>query len=476
MSESLKSQTIKGVGWSALERFSAQGVSFIVQIILARLLTPEDYGIIGMIAIFMQISQVLVDSGFANALIKKQNCNEKDYSTVFFFNLGISVAIYLLLFASAHFVADFYDEGSLTLVMQILTLTIVFNALSIVPRTILVKDVNFRIQTIISISSAVISGIIGIYMAYCNYGVWSLVTQQIANSILQILLFFYYTRWYPKLEFDRQSFKELFGFGSKLLIASIVNTIYRNIYSIVIGKKYSAIDLGYFTRAEQFAMFPSHNIGNIITRVAFPIFSKIQENNDALLVGYRKIIRISSFVIFPCMTLFIALSNPLIIFFLTEKWSTMTIILQILCIDWMLDHLSLLNLNILYVKGRSDLVLRLEIVKKTLALLILFASIPFGLVMMCWGRVLYSVIATFLNMYYTNELIGLTIREQLKDIIPYLFGAGVMGCLAYFASEMFSNSLLSIIVGSLTAVLVYILIGGLFFKSDIVELLNLKKI
>lgn len=472
MSESLKAQTIKGVGWSAVERFSAQGISFVVQIILARLLTPADYGIVGMVVIFMQIAQVLVDSGFANALIKKQKCDNKDYSTVFFFNLIISLVIYFLLYIISPFVSDFYNEESLTLVMQVITFTIVLNALSIVPRTVLVKAVNFKVQTIISVSSAIISGVIGICMAYCNYGVWSLVAQQLSNSLIQIFLFTYYTKWYPKLLFCKSSFNELFAFGSKLLVASIVNTIYRNIYTIVIGKKYSAVDLGYFTRAEQFAMFPSHNIGNIITRVAFPVFSKIQDNNEALIAGYRKIIRFSSYMIFPLMTLLIALSEPLVVFFLTEKWKSMTILLQILCIDWMLDHLSLLNLNILYVKGRSDLVLKLEIVKKTIALLILFASMPFGIVIMCWGRVLYSVIATILNMHYTKCLIGLSIFDQLKDIIPYLIISIFIGMVAFVSNNMFDSSLYRILAGTIVASLVYLLFTVLFFRVDIVELVK----
>jgi O-antigen/teichoic acid export membrane protein len=474
MSESLKTQTIKGVGWSAVERFSAQGASFVVQIVLARLLTPADYGIVGMVAIFIQIAQVLVDSGFANALIKKQNCSNDDYSTVFFFNLIISISIYLLFVISAPFVSDFYNERSLTLVMQVITFTIVLNALSIVPRTVLVKAVNFKDQTAISVSSVIISGIIGICLAFCNYGVWSLVAQQLSNSIIQIFLFAYYTKWYPRFIFSKSSFNELFAFGYKLLAASIVNTIYRNIYTIVIGKRYSSVDLGYFTRAEQFAMFPSHNIGNIISRVVFPVFSKIQDNNDALMAGYRKIIRISSYMIFPLMTLLIALSEPLVIFFLTEKWKSMIILLQILSIDWMLDHLSLLNLNILFVKGRSDLVLKLEIVKKTIALVILCASIPFGLVVMCWGRVLYSILATIINMYYTKSLIGLSISDQLKDISPYLFASIVMGLVAFIISSMFFSSIYSIIVGSVVAFFVYLLITVLFFRDDIVELIRIR--
>lgn len=464
MSESLKDQAIKGVGWSAVERFSVQGVTFLIQIVLARLLTPADYGIIGMLTIFLQIAQVFIDSGFGSALIQKQDCKDEDYSTVFFYNLAVSIAFYLLLFFCAPLVSRFYDVELLTPVLRVVALTLIINSLSIVQKTKLVKSVDFKSQSKVSLSSSVLSGAIGIYLAYKGFGVWALVVQQVSNSVLQFVFYLLVARWFPKLSFSKESFKFVFEFGSKLLAASIISTIYRNIYTIVIGKKFSETELGLYSRAESFAIFPSSNIGSIISRVAFPILSKIQNDDEKLCVAYRKIIRYSSYVIFPLMIGLIALSDPFIITFLTEKWSAAIIILQILCLDWMLDHLSSLNLNLLYVKGRTDLVLRLEIIKKSIAIGILFLSLPLGLTGMCWGRVLYSVIATVINTFYTKRLIGLSFSKQIADIIPYLFSAAIMGVTVYYSTMIVSAHWLKLLLGIIIGVFVYTAITMIFFK------------
>ena len=475
MSDYLKSQTIRGVGWSAIERFSTQGVTFFVQIILARLLSPRDYGIIGMLAVFIQIAQVFVDSGFANALIQKKECNNKDYSTVFYLNLGISVLFFFILFVCAPYIALFYNEPILEKVTRVLSITLLLNAIPIVPRTILVKKVDFRSQSYISLIGAVLSGAIGIYLAYKGFGVWALVWQQISNSIIQLILYFIVTHWWPAYIFSKQSFRELFSFGSKLLASSLISSLYKNLYSIIIGKKFSSVELGYYTRAEQIAMFPSSNLGNIIGRVAYPVFSKIQDDNEMLCNAYRKMIRLSSFIIFPLMVGLIALAEPFIICVLTDKWQDMTIILQILCLDWMLDHLSILNLNLLFVKGRSDLALRLEIIKKVIAVVILIITLPFGLVAMCWGRVLYSVIATLINSYYTKSLIGLSIVRQLNDIKVVFVLSLVMGVIVYAVNMSISNSLLQLIVGFFVGAFSYSVMICLFSKSLLAEVKGLKR-
>ncbi len=377
MTETLKKQAFVGVGWNAIGRFSTQGVSFILQIVLARLLSPSDYGMIAMLAIFLQVAGVFVDSGFGKALIQKQDCEEKDYSTVFYYNLIVSIGVYVFLFIIAPLVADFYNIPLLANVMRVASLVVIINALSLVQRTKLEKQIDFKSQSIVIFTSSFLSGLGGIVMAYYGLGVWALCGQSILNSLLQLLLFYFYVRWHPLLIFSKDSFHEMFSFGSKVLVASIISVIYNNLYTIVIGKKFNSKELGYYSRAEHFAIFPSSNIGAIISGVAYPTLSKIQNSDEKLRFAYRKIIRYSSYIIFPLMIGLAAVADPFIRSLLGEKWVEAIPFLQILCFALMWDHLSSLNLNLLYVKGQSNLVLRLEIIKKIIAVAILLASIPF---------------------------------------------------------------------------------------------------
>ena len=472
MAESLKSKTLKGISWSAIERFSVQGVNFIIQIVLARLLLPSDYGIIGMLAIFLQIAQVFIDSGFANALIQKSHCTNRDYSTVFYYNLFISVSIYLLFYIIAPYVSLFYNNEALTLVMRIISITLVINALSIIHKTILVKDVDFKRQSKVSFSCAVISGIIGIICAHKGMGVYALCIQQILNSVLTLFMYSMVVKWKPLLVFDKLIFKELFSFGSKLLAASLIGVIYKNLYTIIIGKQFSSDALGYYTRAEHFAMFPSNNIGLIISRVAYPVFSKIKDNNSSLRSAYSKMIKMSSMLIFPIMVILCAVAEPFIIVTLSDKWIDAVIILRILCIDWMLDHLSLINLNLLYVKGRSDYALKLEVAKKTIAITILLLSIPFGIIGMCWGRVVYSVIATVVNTCYTHRLINLSFLNQLRDFMPILILSVISGVVGYLMMNEFESQIIKLCIGVVTSILLYSGFCLTFYNRDLKTLIN----
>lgn len=470
MEQNLKSKTLSGFLWSAIERFSLQSVQFVINIIMARLLVPSDYGMIGMLAIFLQISQAFVDSGFTNALIQRKDRTETDFSTVFYFNILIALIFYGVLFISAPAIARFYDMPELINVTRIIAFTLIINSLSAVHRTILIIDVNFKTQSKISLSAALISGCLGIWMAYTGWGVWALVWQTILNSILLTILFHYFVRWKPLLTFSVQSFKRLFSFGSKLLVSGMIHTIYKNLYTIVIGKRFSAVDLGYYTRAEQFAMFPSSNLNAIISRVIFPVLSTIQDDDDELKTVYRKYICLSSYIIFPLMVGLSALAKPTIELLLTEKWSGVVILLQILCFDWMFDHLSMINLNLLYVKGRSDLALKLEIVKKTIATTILFISIPFGLIGMCCGRVLYSLIATYLNSRYTKSLIGLSFYDQMKDIFPYIILTFIMGISVYSISFFNLSNINHLIIGIIIGIFLYMTMSSVL-KLDSYKIL-----
>lgn len=473
MPDTLKQKTVKGIGWSAIERFSVQGVNFLIQLVLARLLAPSDYGIIAMLAIFMQVAQVFIDSGFANALIQKQNCTESDYSTVFFYNLAISAAIYIVFYFTAPLVANFYKEPILTKVMRVISLTLILNALSIVQRTKLVKSVDFKTQTKVSLSCAILSGGIGIYMAYKGYGVWALCSQQVLNSLFQILFFQVYVRWIPRFIFSIESFRGLFNFGSRLLAASLISVVYNNLYTIVIGKRFSSENLGYYSRADHFSMFPASNSASIISRVTYPILSKVQDDDEKLKSGYRKIIRYSSFLIFPMMLGLLAVAEPFILVVLTEKWSGCISLMRILCLTWLVDHLNVLNLNLLYVKGRSDLVLKLEIIKKTIAISILFIFARWGVEAMCWGRTMYAYIALILNSYYTKKILRLSLWAQIKDFFPSLVASAAMAMIVYLTTLLPCSDILRLCAAIVSGVLTYSIIAILFFKGIIAEIISL---
>lgn len=473
MTENLKRKTVSGVMWSAIERFSLQGVQFVMQLVMARLLLPSDYGMIAMLTIFLQIAQAFIDSGFTNALIQKKDRTEVDYSTVFYFNIIIALLFYCILFVSAPLIAKFYNMPDLILVMRVMALSLIILSFSAVHKTKLTIEINFKIQSKITLIAAGISGIIGVGIAYWGYGVWALVYQSILNAMLTTILFNCFYRWKPLKTFSMKSFKRLFSFGSKLLVSGLIHTVYYNLYGIVIGKRFSAAELGYYTRAEQFAILPSYNLSAIITRVTFPILSSIQDDNERLASTYRKYIRLSSYLIFPLMVGLASLANPLVYLFLTEKWNGTVALLQILCFDWMFDHLSGINLNLLYVKGRSDLALRLEIIKKIIAITILLASIPLGIIGMCLGRVLYSLIATYANTYYTNSLIGLSFRTQLKDIIPYLILSLAMGGVVYATTYLGLSNIIQLIIGITIGILFYISISYIFKITSLKVLLQL---
>lgn len=477
MSESLGQQTMRGVGWSAVERLSYQGITFIIQIVLARLLTPDDYGVVAMLAIFLQIAQVFIDSGFANALIKKQDCTDADYSTVFYYNLGIALLLYLILFATSPAIASFYRTPLLVPVLRVLALTLIFNALSIVQQTILIKRVDFKSQSVVTFSSAVVSGAVGIFFACRGAGAWALVIQQLLNSFFRSLMYLIVVEWKPRLVFSMQSFRYMFGFGSKLLVSTLIDVIYKNLYKLVIGRKFQERDLGFYTKAEELAIFPSTNAANIISRVCFPILSRIQNDESRLSRVYKTLIRYSSWLIFPMMTGLLVVSEPFILTVLKDPWAPAVPILRILCLDWMLDFICVLNLNLLLVKGRTDLVLRLQIVKKAIALSILFLSVPFGIAGMCWGRVLYSVISVCINTYYTKRIIGLGLLSQLGDIWPFMLASAFMGISVYLAIlQVDSSQIVKLVTGVIMGIVVYSLISFLFFKKEIKGILDIRAI
>ena len=476
MSNSLKQKTVTGIIWSTLERFSVQGIQFLVMIIMARMLTPDDYGLVGMLAVFIAVSQSLIDSGFSQALIRKQDRTETDNSTVFYFNIVVGFLLYGILFVAAPLIADFYNEPQLTAITRVIGLSVLFNSFVVVQRALLTIKIDFKTQAKAATAAAVISGIVGIWMAYSGYGVWAIVAQQLINLGINALALWILTSWRPRCTYSWQSFHQLFGFGSKLLASGLIDTIYQNIYLIIIGKLFSASDLGYYTRAHQFTDFPSSNLTGIIQRVTYPVLCSIQNEDERLANVYRRFLRISAFVIFPLMMGLAAVAKPLILILLKEQWLFTASLLSIICFQMIWYPVHAINLNLLKVKGRSDLFLKLEIYKKIIGVIILCITIPMGLIAMCVGGFFSSMAALIINTYYTGKLIGVGYFRQMRDLMPTFFLSVSMGVLVYLLIQyIVLPPSLQLIIGILWGIIYYTLMARILNFSEFYDLLNLLK-
>lgn len=461
--QTLKQATTKGLFWSSVERFSNQGVQFVFSIILARILAPSDFGIVAMIGIFFAVAQSFVDSGFSNALVRKTDRREEDLSTCFYFNIGVGIVAYIVLFLIAPFIADFYNQPILSPIIRITGFGVVLNSLCVVQQALFTIRIDFKSQAKVTLSATIISGIVGVVLAYLEYGVWALVWQGVVMSLVRMGLLWLMSKWRPKAGFSKDSFHYLFGYGSKLLASGLLDTIYNNIYPIVIGKFYSPAQLGNYSRALSFGQLPSSNITSILQRVTFPVLSTIQDDLPRLQTNYRRLLKLSAFIVFPLMMGLTAVAFPLIRVVLTPKWEGCSLYLQIICFALMLYPIHAINLNLLQVKGRSDLFLRLEVIKKIVGVCIMCITIPLGITAMCIGMVVSSLISLFINTYYTGKLINIGCLKQIRDLLPILFNSLLMGSMVYLFIQLFNNDFVKLIVGVFIGAISYI--GGASFSS-----------
>lgn len=475
MAESLKQRTVSGLIWSAVERFSVQFVQLVVQVIIARILTPEDFGVIGMLAIFLALAQSFIDSGFSNALIRKTDRTEVDNSTVFYFNIVVGLIAYAVLFWAAPWIAQFYKTPILTPITRFIALGVFFNSLTIVQRAILTARVDFKTQAKASFVAVVISGAIGIYMAYAGYGVWALAVQAVLNYLVNTAMLWILTAWKPLWVFSWDSFKELFGFGSKLLLSGLLDTAFRNIYTIVIGKFFSATDLGFYTKANQLAQLPSSNVTGILQRVTYPLLCDYQNEDERLRHVYRKYLRLSAYVMFPLMIGLAAVAEPLIVALLKEQWLGAVLLLQILCVVMMWYPIHAINLNLLQVKGRSDLFLKLEIWKKIMGTVVLCVTLPLGLIWLCIGQIATSLLSLAINTYYTGKLIQLGFFKQMKDLVPAMLYSFSMGAIVYWVIQYVDGNMVKVLLGIIVGVLYYIVIGKITHSAELRDLQSLIK-
>jgi teichuronic acid exporter len=469
--EDLKQKTIKALVWSFAEGVWFQGVRFIIGIVLARLLFPEQFGLIGMLMVFMAVAQTFLDSGFGAALIQKRDPTQTDMCSIFYFNIMVGLAAASLLCLAAPWIAAFYNQPILTPLTRVLSLTIVINSFNLIQTTILTKQIDFKTQTKVSAISSILSGGIGIGLAAKGFGVWSLAVQQISSALFRTISLWILNSWRPALVFGLKSLKGMFGFGSRLLISALLNQIFDNIYLLVIGKLFSATDLGFFTRAKSFEELPSRTLSSMVGRVTFPVFSTIQDDSIRLKRGLKKALTTLALVNFPMMIGLTVIARPLVLVLLTEKWAASIPYLQLLCIVGLLYPLHLMNLNVLQALGRSDLFLRLEIIKKLLIIINIAITWRWGISAMISGMIVTSTISYYLNSYYNGVLIDYPIQEQLLDLLPYFIISVLMG-VAVFATGLlpFPNHWSMLFVQPTVGIVTYGSLCRLFRLTALIEL------
>jgi O-antigen/teichoic acid export membrane protein len=432
---SLRAKTISGMCWSLLQNIGGRGISFVATIILARILTPEIFGLVGMLAIFIQVSQALVMAGFNEALIQKKDTDEKDYSSVFWINLGMSLLIYTVLFLLAPFIADFYHQAILTDLTRVLSLVFVINAFSYVQEARLRKDMRFKTLTVIHLPAVVIGGFVGIIMAVQGLGIWSLVAMELVSRLTYAIQIWIYAKWRPLFSFHRAKAKRLFSFGGKLMFSAILNAVYQNIYLVIIGKFFPLSSVGYYQTANKVVNTPSVTLSSALNSVVFPAFSSIQDDNKRLKEGYKKIIKQLFFWMCPAFILAAVLAEPLFRFVFTEKWLPAVPFFRILCIVGILYPMNAYNLSIVNVKGRSDLFLKLEIIKKAFTTIGILVAIPLGIWALLIFQAISSVFAYFVNSYYSGRFIQYALAEQLKDILPALLLSIIVGGIIFLVNQ-----------------------------------------
>lgn len=457
MSEStLKHKAVKGIAWSAVDKMAIKGINFLIGIVIARILSPSDYGIVGMVMVFIVLSSLFADSGFSQALVQKKDRTQSDMSTAFFFNIFVAVCCYALLFIASPFVARFYEMPLLVPVLRILGLNVIIISLGTVQRANLLIKIDFRTLAIVDVLSAMVSGVVGVCMAYNGYGVWSLVGQMLIMQTSSVFWLWVLGRWRPRFEFSRTSMHGLWSFGSKLLTAGAVATISREIYSIVIGKFYRSAELGYYHRAVHTTDMISGTINEIINVSTFPILSSIQDDRQRLVSVYSRLLSMTAFLVFPIMTLLAVVASPLVSVLLTDKWLPAVALIQWLCMAKMLTPISSLNMNILNAVGRSDLFLKVDLSKLPLTILAMVITLPIGVKAVVIGNFVNTLICYFINAYLPGRLFGFGVKAQFRIFRSIIVSTIVMACATYMAMQLADSPLLRLLLGGIVGGITYL--------------------
>ncbi len=470
-----KEKIIKSLVWKLMERGGVQGIQFIIQIILARLLTPEDYGSIAIIAIFITIANVFVQSGFNTALIQKKDTDELDYSSVFYLSMFVAFIIYIILFIAAPFIAEFYGIDNLTAVIRVISITLFFGAYNSIQNAIVAKHMEFRKLFFSSTGAVCVSGIIGIVLAYSGFGVWALVAQQLINQITISVILLFILKWHPKLIFSFERIRVLFSYGCKLLVSALIDTFYMNIRSLIIGKIYSPTMLGFYNRGDQFPQLIVSNINGSIQSVMLPALASQQDNVEQVKKMMRRGIVTSSFIIFPTMVGLAVVAKPLVSIILTDKWLLCVPFLQIFCISYALWPIHTANLQAINAMGRSDIYLRLEIAKKVVGMIILVISLFYGVYGIAVGTLIAGIVSTFINSYPNKKLLNYSYLEQMKDIMPSFIISVLMGVITYSVRFFNMGNMLTMIIQILVGAISYVFLAKIFKLECYVYLINTLK-
>lgn len=475
MSISLKHQTINGVLWRVVETGGTQIIQFIISIVLARLILPEQFAEIAMLSIFTAVASVFINSGFSSALIRKTDRSQVDCDTVFYFNIIVSLISYGVLCLIAPFVANFYGLPELKVILRVSSFSLVIGSFSGVHRTLFQARMEFKALAKYNVLALIISGGIGIYLAYREFQVWALVVQSLVSVSINTIFIFYNSPWRPSLSFSWYSLRQFFNFGSKLLGSSLLDTIYKNIYSVVIGKFFPHSDLAFYNRANSLKGLSSAFPMSVVQSVTYPALCKLQDSDNVLRSSYRTMLQVGAFIIFPLCLGLGAVSYPLINILYTNVWIYAASLLEIIVFAGMWYPIHAINLNLLQVKGRSDLFFRLEIVQKIIGVIILCITLPFGLKAMCYGEIVLSVLCLIVNTHYTGKLLNLGFIEQIKDISPSLILSLAMFIICKIISTIMGNNLLSLIISIIIGVVIYLGGAYLFKFKELHFLKNLRK-
>ena len=471
--ESLKNKTVKGVGWSAADTFLGHGVTFLVGIVLARLLSPAEYGLIGIVLIFTTILNGVVDSGFSTALIRKKDANDEDYNTMFITNMGMIVLMYVLLWFGAPAIAHFFERPELVDLTRVTGLILILQALSITQVTILTKRIDFKTKTKASLIAAIASGIVGIGMAFAGFGVWALVGQKLSNMILYSVCLWALNRWWPNFSFSCESFRYMWGFGWKMMVSGLLDHTWNQLYQVVVGKCYSPATLGQYTRSREYANIFSSNFQTIIGRVTYPVLAEVQDDKDRMVAAYRRIIKVSMFITAICMISLGAVAEPFIYCLIGPKWHEAATFLPLICLSMSMYPLHAINLNMLKVQGRSDIFLYIEIIKKIISIGPLCLGIFVGIYWMLIGSIVTGVLAYFLNSYYTGKKIGYSSWMQIKDVAPSYGVAFVIAISVYFLKYLPLSNWVILPLQIVVGILVFFLVCN---KAKLQEYIELKEI
>ena len=455
----IKRKARTAIYWDFFNKFSTQGLSFLFGIILARILSPSDYGIIALPLVFFAISQCFIDCGFSAALIRKPELKEEDLNTAFYFNIVVGLICYLLLVLSSPLIAEFYHVPILSDLLIITALSTIFTPLLSVHYAIFSRNLNYKTPALVSFVTCVISGASGVFLAYTGYGVWALAIQGVIGNIVSLIMIWNLSKWRPSLQWSKESFRYLFGFGSKMLTSGLIDAVHDNIYPIVIGKFYSPRDLGLYNRSQGYAQLPFKQINGILDGISFPVLSKLQGDEEQLSMAFIRFLKLAIFILCPIMLGLSALAYPLVILMITEKWAECVPLLQVLCFAIILWPIQTLNFSLLKVKGKTDLLLKLNIGIKILGFIVMCFTVPNGIMAIGYGSIVHALLAFLWITYYTGKVSSASMKIQIKSILPILFIGGCMYLLIYIVTILIDSMILKLIIGSLAGASFYLFVA-----------------